>query len=145
MLYGANPVLGRGKDDHSLQAVMRVTAPLISVKQYKAGASIGYAASYVCETDMCVGYLGIGYGDGLPRDLDRSATVFCNGHACSVLGRVSMDSIAIDLSDASSAQIGDQAVLWGPEHSVEILAKAANTISYELMTSIRGTRDYISS
>ncbi len=143
MLYGSNPIAGTEHGEPALQAVMRVSAPLISIKDYKAGDSIGYAAGYVCSGAMSVGYVGIGYGDGLPRVLNNSASVYCNGKMCSVLGRVSMDSIAIDLSLVSEVQMGDEVVLWGPEHPVDILANAANTISYELMTSIRGPRDYI--
>ena len=143
MLYGSNPVAGAEHGLPELRAVMRVSAPLISIKNYKAGDSIGYAASYVCAEAMSVGYVGIGYGDGLPRVINNLASLFCNGKTCSILGRVSMDSIAIDLSHVSEAKMGDEVVLWGPEHPVDRLANAANTISYELMTSIRGPRDYI--
>jgi len=122
---------------------MRVTAPIGSIKQYSAGDSIGYAASYVCEEPMRIGYLGIGYGDGLPRVLNNEACVLLNGQRCSILGRVSMDSIAVDLRGVPHTQLGDDAVLWGEEHPVEVLANAAGTISYELLTSIKGPRVYI--
>ena len=54
-----------------------------------------------------------------------------------------MDTIAIDLSQMQDAKLGDEALLWGVEHPIEILADSANTVSYELMTSIRGPRIYI--
>ncbi len=142
MLYGSNPVQSQTRDQTPLRLAMRVTAPLISVKRYKAGDSVGYAADYVCAESMSVGYIAIGYGDGFPRVLDRNASVLLNGRICPIIGRVSMDSIAIDLSKVKNAQLGDEAVVWGVEHPIEILASAANTITYELMTSIRGPRDY---
>lgn len=143
MLYGSNPVLGDEETAVGLRAVMRVSAPIISTKAYSAGACIGYAASYQCPKPMTIGYVGIGYGDGLPRVLDHSATVWIAGKRCPVLGRVSMDSIAVDLEAVkSSVGVGTEVVLWGPEHPVELLAAAANTISYELLTSIRGPRVY---
>jgi len=143
MLYGANPMQNQPALDASLRLAMRVTAPLVARKQYKAGDTIGYAASYVCPESMNIGYLAIGYGDGLPRVLNRHASVYLNGAECPIIGRVSMDSIAIDLSNTMCAQLGDEAVLWGEEHSIDVLAKAANTISYELMTTIKGKREYI--
>jgi len=142
MLYGSNPIQCDTKQDVPLRLAMRVTAPLVSRKRYKAGDSIGYAASYECANPMSIGYLAIGYGDGFPRVLDRHASVLLNGQICPIVGRVSMDSIAIDLSRTENAQLGDEAVLWGVEHPIDILAKSANTISYELMTSIRGQRNY---
>lgn len=146
MLYGSNPLiensLSTPAPTPALRPAMRVSAPLISCKHYPAGASIGYGASYVCPEPMTIGYVAIGYGDGLPRVLDKSAVVWVDGHQCSVLGRVSMDSIAINLSGVNSAKLGTEVVLWGPEQPIEVLAKAANTISYELMTSIKGLRDY---
>ncbi len=142
ILYGSNPIQTGITDAPQLRAAMRVSAPLISLKQYNAGDSIGYAASYTCTEAMRVGYVAIGYGDGLPRVLDASATVYIQGEACPIIGRVSMDSIAVDLRKVNDVQLGEHAVLWGEEHPVEILARAANTISYELLTSIKGPRAY---
>lgn len=147
MLYGSNPIV----DDHGktlgaqLMPAMRVTTPLISIKSFPAGANIGYGGTYQCAETMTIGYAAIGYGDGIPRVLDESATVLVAGQECPVVGRVSMDSIAIDLREVTKAYVGMEVVLWGPEHSVEIFAKAADTISYELYTSIKGVREYVSS
>jgi len=143
MLYGANPIQSQLTEEVPLRLAMRVSAPLISIKRYKAGETIGYAASYVCSEPKYIGYIAIGYGDGLPRALDQHASVLLNGQICQIVGRVSMDTIAIDLSRIQNAKLGDEAVLWGVEHPIEILANAAGTVSYELMTSIRGQRVYI--
>jgi len=143
MLYGSNPIEQQTKQDVPLRPAMRVTAPLIASKQYNAGDAIGYAASYICPKAMNVGYVAIGYGDGLPRVLDQHASVLLNGKRCPIVGRVSMDSIAIDLTVVEQAQLGDEVVLWGDEHPVEILARSANTIGYELLTSIKGPREYV--
>ena len=146
MLYGSNPLLAEAESEliiqDELKPVMRVTAPLISKKRLPAGAEVGYAAQYICAQEMEIGYLAIGYADGLPRVLDDGATILLNGVACSILGRVSMDSIAIDLTGVPDAQLQDRAIIWGPEHPAELLARAAGTITYELFTSIRGHRDY---
>jgi len=79
----------------------------------------------------------------LPRVLDDSATVMVNGQACPIIGRVSMDSMAIDLRGLNNVAPGDEVVFWGADHPVEQLATAARTISYELFTHVLGQRLYL--
>ena len=125
---------------------MTVSAPLISVKRLPRGHRVGYSGTYACPEDMPVGHVAIGYADGLPRVMDTvegssaRADVSVGGRRCPLIGRVSMDSIAIDLRPAPRARIGDRATVWGPGQPVERLARAAGTIPYELLTGIRGTR-----
>ncbi len=143
MLYGCNPLdrdLGEGV---TLHAVMTAEAPLISVKLMKQGTGIGYAQAWRCPQDMPVGYVAAGYRDGIPRVLDDTARVSVAGVKCPVIGRVSMDSFAIDLRQVPDAKVGDAVELWGENNSVDELASAAGTISYELLTSIRGKRVYL--
>jgi len=141
MLYGCNPLDGVALPDGvSLLPVMRVTAPLISIKRLPAGTGIGYAQAWQCPEDMPVGFAAIGYADGLPRVLDERADVMLHGIRCPIVGRVSMDSIAIDLRGVPEAGIGERVVLWGPGQPVERLAASAGTIAYELLTGIRGHR-----
>jgi len=130
--------------DAALVPAMQVTAPLIAVKDHPRGAGIGYAQAYTCSETMRIGHVAVGYADGLPRSLDRTASVLIAGQRCSIVGRVSMDSIAIDLRPAPQSVVGDTVILWGPDHPVERMAKAANTITYELLTGIRGNRTYSS-
>jgi len=144
MLYGCNPLSGKLPENVTLRPAMSVSAPIISVKQLSAGAGIGYAQSYRCPEDMSIGYVALGYRDGLPRVLDTSATVTVNGTSCPIVGRVSMDSVAIDLRRCPSAVPGTSAEFWGDEASIDSLARAAGTINYELLTSIRGQIRYIS-
>jgi len=144
MLYGCNPLSGKLPENVTLRPAMSVSAPIISVKQLSAGAGIGYAQSYRCPEDMSIGYVALGYRDGLPRVLDTSATVTVNGTSCPIVGRVSMDSVAIDLRRCPSAVPGTSAEFWGDEASIDSLARSAGTINYELLTSIRGQIRYIS-
>lgn len=145
MLYGASPLGVALPGDLTLQPAMRVSAPLLAVKNFASGAGIGYGQKYVCSSDSRVGFLGIGYGDGVPRVLDASASVRIANTTAPIIGRVSMDSIAVDLSQVpdSAVSLGDLADIWGPEHSVDGLATAAGTISYEMFTGIRGNTHYL--
>lgn len=144
MLYGSNPLLNAVSRDLKLRPAMHVTAPLFAIKHFDAGAGIGYAQAWVCAEPMRVGFAAIGYADGLPRVLDASATVLIGGKRCPIIGRVSMDSIAIDLRSLADAAVGDPVTLWGPDHPVELMAAAAGTIAYELLTGIKGARTYTS-
>lgn len=149
MLYGCDPFdgdmpTGIGTEPGcGLEPAMTVSAPLISVKRLTAGSGVGYAQTWLCDEEMPVGYAAIGYADGLPRVLSASADVLVDGRRCPVIGRVSMDSIAIDLRNAPAARIGERITLWGPGEPVERLAAAAGTISYELLTGIRGARRFV--
>lgn len=143
MLYGCNPLDRALPEGVVLQPVMTAEAPLISVKQMKKGTGIGYAQLWSCPEDMPVGYVAAGYRDGIPRVLDNTACVSIGGRQCPIVGRVSMDSFAVDLRQVPEARVGDRAELWGANNSIDALAKSAGTISYELLTSIRGKKTYI--
>lgn len=132
MLYGSSPFAGVPAQELGLQAVMQFESILLDVKQVRAGESIGYGASYTCETDMTVGIVAAGYGDGYPRHAVNGTPVWINDHVCDLLGRVSMDSLCIDLR-AVDATIGDRVVLWGQELSVDQVAQCSGTIAYELL------------
>lgn len=142
MLYGCNPLDRKLPEGVSLIPAMTVEAPLISVKTLPSGTGVGYAQTWHCPEAMPVGYAALGYRDGLPRVLDSSAVVSVDGQLCPIIGRVSMDSIAIDLRHAANAKIGTVAQFWGQLADIDKLAKAAGTINYELLTSIRGRRYY---
>jgi len=143
MLYGCNPLDQALPESVSLEPAMQVQAPIISIKKVLAGSGIGYAQSFVCPQDMLVAYVALGYRDGLPRVLDDSATVSLRGCLCPIIGRVSMDSIAIDLRRIPKASVGMLVEFWGQAASLDELARAADTINYELLTSIRGRRRYV--
>ncbi|PIE36680.1 MAG: alanine racemase [Gammaproteobacteria bacterium] len=140
LLYGANPLVEPLPAGVKLVPAMTVTAPLVSVREFRQGQGVGYGQHWHAPEAMPVGHVGIGYGDGLPRLLGEDADVRLGGVACRVLGRVSMDSIAIDLRavDAKYRQVGQAVTIWGPDNPVDRLAHAAGTISYELLTGIRG-------
>ena len=142
MLYGCNPLNRALPAGSTLIPAMNVSAPLISVKSMTSGSGIGYAQTYRCPEGMRVGYVALGYRDGIPRVLNEEATVCIEGKACPVIGRVSMDSLAVDLRQTHNPQPGDLARLWGSDVSVDALAASAGTINYELLTSIRGDRLY---
>jgi alanine racemase len=132
MLYGSSPFTDMTAADIGLQAVMQFESELISIKSLKAGDAVGYGGTYIADRDMTMGVVAAGYGDGYPRHAKNGTPVWLNGHRCELLGRVSMDSISIDLTGIE-ASIGDRVVLWGKELSVDEIALASESIAYELL------------
>lgn len=132
MLYGSSPFADQTADDLDLKAAMQFESQLIDIKQVREGGSIGYGSTYTAEHDMRIGVVAAGYGDGYPRHAENGTPVWLNGRCCDLVGRVSMDSICIELANLD-AEIGDRVVLWGEELSVDRVAVCSGTISYELL------------
>lgn len=157
MLYGAAPCLLSAKPNdvesistqlaaYDLAPVMTFTADVLSVKSLKEGDCVGYGATYKCPKPTQIALLGVGYGDGYPRHAPSGTPVLVNGKRAALVGRVSMDIIAIDVTGID-CQVGDEAELWGDNLRSEEVARWAQTIPYELYCGItnRVVRQWIDS
>ena len=135
MLYGSSPFEASHRDEHNLKAGMTLNAPIIAVHDLKQGDNIGYGASWQCPNDMTVAVIACGYADGYPRHAKSGTPIWINGEEVTLVGRVSMDMIVVDINhvEKDMIQVGDMAELWGQNLSVDIVAKSAETISYELL------------
>ena len=141
MLYGMSPFAKSVAADLNLQPAMTLTTPLIAVRGVKAGEQVGYGGAWQANSASRVGIAAMGYGDGYPRHMKTGAPVLIRGKRATIVGRVSMDMIAIDLSPlgesiASTVMPGDTVVLWGRELPAEEVATFADTIPYELVCGI---------
>ncbi len=137
MLYGSSPFADTSAVDLGLQAVMQFESMLIDTKVVPAGESIGYGSTFTASKDILIGVVAVGYGDGYPRNARNGTPIWVNDQRCSLLGRVSMDSLCIDLSGVE-ATVGDRVVLWGEEVSVDEVAHFSDTIAYELLCNAKG-------
>lgn len=136
MLYGGSPIVGKTGPELGLEPVMTLEAPLITTRVVKAGESVGYGAGWVAERDTRMGMVAIGYGDGYPRHAGTNTPAAVGGCRIRLIGRVSMDMLAVDLSNAPRAREGDLVELWGRTVGVDEVASCADTISYELLTGV---------
>lgn len=136
MLYGGSPIEGKTGPQLGLRPAMTLEAPLIATRTVRAGESVGYGASWTAEQDTPMGMVAIGYGDGYPRHAGTGTPAAINGQRIRLLGRVSMDMLAVDLSAAPEAREGDRVELWGTTVSVDEVAACAGTIGYELLTGV---------
>lgn len=138
MLYGASPLQGHSAADLDLRPVMTLSAPLIAIRGIEAGAAVGYGGTWAAPEAMPLGVVSIGYGDGYPRHIHKGAEVLLRGKRATVVGRVSMDMITIDLRGIGEARVGDRVVLWGDGLPAESLAANCNTIPYTLFCGVTG-------
>lgn len=139
MLYGVSPMLPELHIDGSqlgIEPVMTVQASLIAKRFIRAGEAVGYGAAWIAKEDTQIGVVAIGYGDGYPRHAPNGTPVLLNGRRVSLVGRVSMDMISVDLGLNNTDKVGDIATLWGQGLPVEEVAQFATTIPYELLCNI---------
>jgi alanine racemase len=139
-MYGLSP-LGR---DVNLKPIMKVRAKLVVVKELPVGHPIGYGATATTKAATKIGIVSMGYADGIPRNAGSSAGVTFKGQSAPLIGRVSMDQIAVDLGPDSIAQSGDWVTVIGENYDAYEWAKACGTIHYEITTRMapRITRSY---
>ncbi|MFN2338961.1 MAG: alanine racemase, partial [Gammaproteobacteria bacterium] len=138
MLYGVSPFADALGPGLGLRPAMTLETRIIGIRELRKGDAIGYGGSWVCPEDMCVGVAAIGYGDGYPRHAAAGTPVLIQGRRVTLVGRVSMDMITLDLRGHDAVREGDRVVLWGEGLPVEEVAAAADTIGYELLTGITG-------
>ncbi len=138
MLYGVSPFVDQTAEELGLKPVMTLKSHLIAYKTVRAGERVGYGLTWRAERDTEMGIVGIGYGDGYPRHLPSGTPVLINTQECPLIGRVSMDMIAIDISSLKNAKIGDEVVLWGTGLPIERISNLAKTIGYELLCQVTG-------
>lgn len=136
MLYGASPFADASAQQLGLQPVMTLTSEIISVRELKAGDCIGYTGLFRADKRMRIGTVACGYADGYPRHASTGTPILVNGVRVRTLGRVSMDMLSVDLSEVPDADVGSRVTLWGAGMPVEEVARAAGTISYELMCAL---------
>jgi alanine racemase len=136
MLYGASPLPQYTAAALDLMPAMTLESRVIATKRVAAGESIGYGATYRCASDLPVGVVAIGYADGYPRALPSGTPVLIHGRRVPLVGRVSMDMIAVDLSAVPQTEVGDRVRLWGPELPAEEIAARAGTLAYELFCGL---------
>lgn len=136
MLYGASPFADMSAAEMGLRPAMTLQSEIISVRTLQAGEGVGYGLLFRAEREMRVGVVACGYADGYPRHALTGTPVLVNGRMSRTLGRVSMDMLCVDLSECAEAGVGSPVVLWGEGLSVDDVAAAAGTNSYELLCAL---------
>jgi alanine racemase len=140
ILYGSSPLPEIAAQCRpALTWKTRVTL----IRELPAGAGVCYGRTFIASRPMRTAVLAVGYADGFPRQISgRSASALIGGKKCPLLGRVTMDQIVVDISEAGPVSSGDEAVLIGSQGAAAItaeeLAAQADTISWHIFTGING-------
>jgi alanine racemase len=129
-LYGGLPFAGA-------QPVVTLDLPVIQTRTLDVGETVGYGNTFTATRETRIATVSSGYGDGIHRIMGPKTVLYADDTPCPVAGRISMDSISVDITDMS----GDPKWLriLGAEQTVDDLADNAGTIGYEILTSL-GTR-----
>jgi alanine racemase len=137
MLYGSSPYPEMdGAENIGLLPAMTLASEIISVRDLKVGDRVGYGGIFTATAPMRIGIVACGYGDGYPRHAPSGTSILVGGRRTCTVGRVSMDKLCVDITELPEAGVGAPVVLWGQGLSVDEVATAAGTISYELFCAL---------
>ena len=137
-LYGGLPF------EHS-KPVVKLSIPVIQSRRVLAGETVGYGGNWVAKSETQVATISAGYADGLIRAIGNGQILLYDGEiGCPLIGRVSMDLITVDITQLG--YIPKTLDLINKVQTIDTIAHAANTIGYEILTSLgaRYNREYIS-
>ncbi|TRD20767.1 alanine racemase [Palleronia caenipelagi] len=135
-LYGGFPY-------EDARPVVRLSLPVIQTRTVAPGEAVGYGCSWRATRESRIATVSCGYADGLIRAMSSRAMLYHEGTACPQVGRVSMDTITVDVTDLGGEP--EALDILCPKQGIDILADAAGTIGYEILTSLgaRYNRVYI--
>lgn len=133
-LYGID---GTEKVQHLLKNVSTLKTTISQIKKISAGETVGYGRMGIAITDMTIATVGIGYADGLNRRLSCGVgKMVVRGKLAPITGNINMDMTMIDITNIPDAEEGDEVVVFGDALPVQQLAQWADTISYEVLSTI---------
>jgi len=139
-LYGVNPT---PEADNPMQPVVELKARIVQIRNIERGESVGYGGTWTARRPTRLAVVSAGYADGYFRaggsnDGTRGAEVMVAGKRCPVAGRISMDLMAVDITDLphNAARRGHMVTLIGEGITVDELAHHFGTIGYEVLTSL---------
>jgi alanine racemase len=147
-LYGVNPTPGK---PNPMKPVVELKVRIAKIRDTAFGETVGYDATWTARRPSRIAIATMGYADGFPRaqsgsDQKPGGTLIVSGKPCPIVGRISMDLIALDITDlpAGSVKRGDFATVIGDGRDIDAVGEMLGTIGYEVLTSLgrRYTRVY---
>lgn len=142
LLYGSSPDFPQHSiQDWDLQPSMSLRSEIIAIQDLQPMQTVGYGSTFQVEQAMKIGIVACCYADGYQRISATGTPVLVNGIRTRTIGRVSMDMLAVDVTEIADAVIGSEVVLWGKSRSGTILpidevAATSDTVGYELMCGV---------
>ncbi len=122
--------------DVNLTQISSLTSIIAQIRDIKKGETVGYGNSFVAKKTMKIAIIPVGYADGINRGLSNNVgALFINKNKCPIIGKISMDSLAVDVTK-SDAKEGDLVEIFGNQLHVSEIAKKINTIPYEIYSTL---------
>lgn len=139
-IYGLYPA-PHLSDKIKLKPAMQVKAKVTQIKTIEAGVGVSYGYQFIAKKEMKVAVIGIGYADGVPRNLSNKMKVILRDRLVPQIGAITMDQLMLDVSEIPDLEIGEVVTLLGKqgEHqiSAEDWASALGTISWEILCGFK--------
>lgn len=134
-LYGGNPLPGQ---PNPMSQVVSLKGKILQLREIDSAMTVGYGATHSVTPPAKIATVAVGYADGYLRSLSNRASAYIGGTRVPLVGRVSMDLITFDVSDAPAEAVrpGAMIELIGPEHDIDAVAAEAGTIGYEILTNL---------
>ena len=144
LLYGYYPDESL-RNNISLKPAVKITAPIINIRQINPGCSVSYSRTFKSNTNMRIATIQMGYADGLDRKLSNKLNVYINNIPCKIIGNICMDMCMIDITNVPTIKVGDYCTILDYDDSIYILTNILRTINYEIISRIstRVQRIYI--
>jgi alanine racemase len=136
-IYGANPTPSKQNPMHN---IITLTSRIIDIKLISEDGMVGYGSDTKIKKNSKIAIIALGYADGYFRYLSNKATCYIKGNYYPIIGKISMDLTIIDISSdrAGTVKINDIVELIGKNIKLDDVATDAGTISYEILTSLKG-------
>ena len=123
-------------NDKKLIPVGKLVSNLTQIRNLKKGDIVGYEACFISKKEMKIGIIPLGYADGINRKLgDGKGKVLINNMYARTVGKISMDSCMVDISDVNANE-GDEVIVFGAKNPVATIAENLNTIAYEILANL---------
>lgn len=139
-LYGLYPA-SHLQNTINLQPVLSVKARITQTKTISAGTGVSYGHQFIAPESMRIAVIGIGYADGIPRNLSNRLTVLIRGQKIPQIGAITMDQMMLDISQIPDLQAGEIVTLIGQDGNLKITADdwadKLGTISWEILCSFK--------
>ncbi|MEB0138219.1 MULTISPECIES: alanine racemase [unclassified Undibacterium] len=134
-LYGVAPIAGA---PNPMRAVVSLQGRIIQTRDISAGTGVGYGLSWQATESTRIATVAVGYADGWLRSLSNRGLAYINDVAVNIVGKVSMDTITLDVTHIAPEYLvaGALVDLISPTHTVDHVAATAQTIAYEILTSL---------
>lgn len=139
-LYGGNPWQDL---QNPMRSVVTCEGIVLQIRDVPKDESVGYSASFVARENMRVATVGLGYADGIPRNLSNRGECAFNSIRMSIVGHVSMDATQLDCTNCPELVEGDYVQFFGDTISVDEVARIAGTIPYEILTRLGSRYEFV--